>query len=777
MQSIRIGVQELVSFLYASGDLSSETFQNVSLLEGTRAHQRVQQHYQPNDQAEVPITYDFNDHDRRIILSGRIDGLLVREGKTIIEEIKSTRSMIFDDDFTYKKEHLAQLRMYAYMYMVNHDLTHVDGRLTYVQLSDDQQRHETFTFLNHEVRDFFFDSIMDYLEWYDILYEQQRNKFISIENLKFPYPEYRRGQREMMSATYQAMTENDVQYVIAPTGIGKTMATLFATIKALKDEQQKIFYATAKTVGKKIALESVETLQAHGLKLKILEITAKDTTCFLEKRECNPDVCPYAKGFFDRLQEATKDIIMTEDMLDRETIESYARTYKICPFEYSLYISYFVDVVVSDYNYVFDPRVHLVRYFDEEGYRPLLLIDEAHNLIARSREMYSATLSSEDFKKIRRLSSNLKPSIRYAVKKVLDRMDSIQDEISSTFFKTEKTLDAKLFDTIMNVLKKVENMLKENPKTKRKTDILEVYFLILAFARIYDFYNENYLTNYHLKDETLFVTIRCLDASPFLLRTLLEKSYGSVFFSATMYPIEYYKTLLTRGHGETLKIRSPFEPSHLKLAIMHRISTRYVDRRQSLSDVTKTILTVIAAKTGNYIAFFPSYAYLNLVDQELMGKTHGELIVQKPSMQSLLRDETIERFKRTDGKTRIALFVMGGIFSEGIDYIGDMLSGVIVVGVGLPMINKENDQLLEYYERTFERGFDYAYTYPGMNKVIQAVGRVIRTKTDRGVAVLIDDRFRKSLYQKLFPPEWKERVFARNHEDLGILLKRFWDDV
>ncbi len=618
---------------------------------------------------------------------------------------------------------------------------------------------------------------MDYLEWYDILYGLQRKKFVSIENLSFPYPDYRRGQREMMTATYQAMTENDVQYVIAPTGIGKTMATLFATIKALKDERQKIFYATAKTVGKKIALESVETLHRHGLKLKILEITAKDTTCFLEKRECNPDVCPYAKGFFDRLQEATKDIIMTEDKLDRKTIESYAKTYRICPFEYSLYVSYFVDVIVSDYNYVFDPRAHLVRYFDEEGYRPLLLIDEAHNLIPRSREMYSATLSSEDFKQVRRLSSKLKPSIRYAVGKVLDRMDTIKDEIPSTFFKTEKTLDSSLFETIMNVLKKIENMLKENPKTKRKTEILEVYFLILAFTRIHEFYNENYLTNYHLKGETLHVTIRCLDASPFLLRTLLDKSYGSVFFSATMYPIEYYKTLLTRGHGETLKIRSPFDPRHLKLAIMHRISTRYTDRKQSLSEVIETILTVIEAKTGNYIAFFPSYAYLNLVYQELMGKTQGELIVQKPSMQSLLRDETIERFRQNDGKTKIALFVMGGIFSEGIDYIGDMLSGVIVVGVGLPMINRENDQLLEHYEKTFQRGFDYAYTYPGMNKVIQAVGRVIRTKTDRGVAVLIDDRFQRSSYQKLFPPEWKERVFAKNRKDLGLLLKRFWDEA
>ncbi|MFP4178273.1 MAG: helicase C-terminal domain-containing protein, partial [Acholeplasmataceae bacterium] len=740
MRSIRIGVQELVSFLYASGDLSSETFQNVSLLEGTRAHQRVQQHYQPEDQKEVHIAYEFDDHDRRIILNGRIDGLLVRDGKTIIEEIKSTRSMVLEKDFAYKKEHLAQLRMYAYMYMVRNDLSKVDGRLNYVRIADDKQRHESFSFLIHELRDFFFDSIMDYLEWYDILYLQQKKKFASIDGLEFPYSDYRRGQREMMAATYQAMTENDVQYVIAPTGIGKTMATLFASIKALKDERQKIFYATAKTVGKRIALESVTTLQARGLDLRILEITARDTTCFLEKRDCNPDVCPYAKGFFDRLQEATKDIITTENRLDRKTVESYAKTHRICPFEYSLYVSYFVDVIVSDYNYVFDPRAHLVRYFDEEGYRPLLLVDEAHNMIARSREMYSATLSCADFRRVRRLSSQLKPSIRYAVEKVLDRMDAIKEEIRSTLFKTEKRLDPILLETITNVLKKIENTLKENPKAKRRTDILEVYLLILAFTRIHDFYNENYLTNYRLADETLHVTIRCLDASPFILRTLLEKSYGAVFFSATMHPIEYYKTLLTRGYGNTLKIRSPFDPGQLKLAIMNRISTRYADRGRSLSDVIATIRTVIEAKSGNYIAFFPSYAYLNQVYQGLVGITVAELIVQKPSMESLLRDETIERFKRADGRTRIALFVMGGIFSEGIDYIGDMLSGVIVVGVGLPMISVENDQLLEYYERTFRHGFDYAYTYPGMNRVIQAVGRVIRTSTDRGVAVLIDDR-------------------------------------
>lgn len=776
MKQYSIGITDLVSFLFSSGDLSSETFQNVSLLEGTKAHQYIQDRYTSDDQYEISISYMYELDDITFFLNGRIDGLIMNDDQYIIEEIKSTRKKIFDDEFTYQNEHLAQLKFYAYMYLKHNQLESIDTHIKYVQISDYQTRLFKFSLYLADLEVFIKQAMNDYIEWLNILEAHQRSKLESIKNTTFPFPEYRRGQKQMMAAIYQTIKDQDILYAIAPTGIGKTMASLFSSIKALDSDRQKIFYATAKTQGKRIAIDSIKLLEEKGLDIKVLEITAKDATCFLEKRNCDPEVCPFAKGFFDRLKDATIDIFSNESILDRQTIEKYARKHEICPFEYSLYVSYFVDIIICDYNYIFDPRVHLVRYFDEQNYNPLLLIDEAHNMISRSRDMYSAIVTKSDLIKLRRLSNKIKPSIKSSIKKVIDSMKNYEERLAYAYFLSDKDIDQFVFDAIKNMLSKIENTLKENPKHQNKTQILDIYFQFLAFVKIYDFYNISYVTNiYKDSSEDLIIELRCLDASEFILDTLENKAYGSTFFSATLYPIDYYKKLLSQDVGETLKIKSPFPTENLNLMLYHNLSTRYKDRENSLDEVIKTIKEVVAAKKGNYIAFFPSYQYLNQVYDKL-NQTDIEIIAQERHMDQNQRDETIHLFKSHNKNSKLGLFVMGGMFSEGIDYIGDMLSGVIIIGVGIPMINELNNQLKDYYEKHFHKGFDYAYQYPGMNKVIQAVGRVIRTQTDRGVAILIDDRFDTTYYKKLFPIEWKRYQRISSQSTLKKALTIFWNN-
>ncbi|AUD66032.1 hypothetical protein BK011_10150 [Tenericutes bacterium MZ-XQ] len=775
LKEFRVAIRDIVSFLYASGDLSSETFQNVSALEGTKAHQYVQNRYTSDDKSEVSISYMYEKNDHLLFLNGRIDGLIKDHDDYLLDEIKSTRKNIFDDDFSFNQEHLAQLKFYAYMYMKNEELDQIEGRISYIQISDYQIRYFPFTFYLRDLEVFISESISEYLEWIYIIENYQKEKFDSISSLSFPFDTYRRGQREMMAAVYQTIKDKDILYAIAPTGIGKTMASLFSSIKALDNDRQKIFYSTAKTQGKSIAIDAINILRQKGLTIKALEITAKDTTCFLEKRNCDPNICPFAKGFFDRLKDATIDIFSNADMLDRSTIESYARKHEICPFEYSLYVSYFVDIIICDYNYVFDPRVHLVRYFDEFNYQPLLLVDEAHNMISRSRDMYSATIYKSDLIKLRRLGSKLKPSIKHAIKRVLDALQIYEERLEYAYFLSDKDLDEVLYDTVRNLLTKIENSLKENPKYNNKTQILDIYFTFLAFIKIYDYYSDTYLTNiYKDQDDDLIIELRCLDASKYILDTLVNKAYGSTFFSATLHPIEYYKKLISQDVGETLKIKSPFPPENLKLVLYNSISTRFKDRSDSIHEVVQIILSTINEKSGNYIAFFPSYQYLNQV-YDILSNHDIEIILQERAMNHEERHQTINIFKSDSNQTRLGLFVMGGMFSEGIDYIGDMLSGVIVVGVGLPMINELNNQLKDYYEKTFNKGFDYAYQYPGMNKVIQAVGRVIRTPNDRGVAILIDDRFDTPYYRKLFPIEWKTYERISSQHKLKISLNKFWN--
>lgn len=697
-------------------------------------------------------------------LFGRIDGIL--DGNTLLE-IKSTKRHL-DLLFVENMSHLAQLKLYAFMYMKNEGLETVKGTLTYISLTEYDTKSFDFVFDIDTLEIFFYESVNLYINWLMILVKHESKKVHSIKDMTFPFDHYRMGQRDFMKAVFHTVNDKKILYAIAPTGIGKTMASLFSSIKTLKEANEKIFYLTAKNEGKKIAIEAVRLLHEQGLTIKMLELTSKDMICFLEERTCDPNICPFAKGFFDRLKDAVIDIFENEDIMTRDVIEAYAYKHTVCPFEFSLSVSNYCDIIVCDYNYVFDPRAHLIRYFDEGNYKPILLIDEAHNLVSRSKDMFSATLEKQSLIDLRKHARTIKPSITHSVNKLIHHFENYEHE----GFLEKEAPDKDLLDLTALVMKKIQKSLSQTPNHPKKSLILDGYYQLLQFDSIYGLYNGAYKTNVTV-GEDVKITLQCLDASLFLKEVMMKKAYGTILFSATLYPLDYYKKLLSADVGESIMIKSPFDKNRLKV-MTYDVNTRYKNRTDSLDDIIKSINIIASSKKGNYICFFPSYQYMQMLLEKLKPNADMTYLIQERQTDELSRREILDKLRRTSDKSQIAFFVLGGMFSEGIDYVGDMLNGVLVVGVGMPSFNDEQEQLRTYYEKKFDQGFHYAYTYPGMNKVIQAVGRVIRSSEDYGIAVLLDDRFNTAVYKSLMPKTWHPKEI-QNIDTLEGVVKAFFD--
>ncbi len=748
---IKASVRKVVEFLYSGGDLTSEFSQNNDMLEGTKAHQFLQNKYTESDLKEVTVKYAFTYLNHEVELQGRVDGLL-QDGK-VIEEIKSTTSDLASLTVESRPQHIAQAKFYAYFYMMEKNIKQITVYLTYIHIPSYEKKVLKKKYNLSQLEKYFNKSIEKYLDWHVSLLDQEEYFLKGIKDLKFPY-DFRSNQRKLMGAVYQTMNKEDILYAIAPTGTGKTIATLFSTLKTYK-ENDKIMYLTAKNSLKKMALDTVKLLNEQNLKCKSIEITSKDTICFLTERDCDPEVCKYAKGFFNRLRNAVTDAFFNNDVFTKEIVEEYAMKHQICPFEFSLMLSYSMNVVICDYNYAFCPKTHLKRYFDIPNYNIRLLVDEAHNLVNRGKSMYSAELLTEDL-------ITLKKELTHNTKKFSKLINNLLGHFVDD--QIVKVLDDNLLSDFYKLFTKLNKYIIENPDLPNSKIIIENYFTLNDFSRIIEYYNDSYRTIYTNKK----ISLSCLDASKFLHQTMNFCS-GVTLFSATMFPLDYYQTLLSEGEGEHMIIASPFKQENLDIIVVDSVSTRYRDRQNTLDDVVNIIMAS-TKKKGNYIVFFPSYKYL----EDVKSRMTIEVLAQTRDMSYSVRAEYIDKFKTSDNV--IAFFVMGGIFSEGIDYVGDMLAGVIIIGVGLPMISKENNLLKEYFEEKFHKGFDYAYTYPGINKVIQAVGRVIRTETDRGIAVLIDDRFSSRRYQYLFPKEWQHFNILNNEKFIEIELKSFWGD-
>ena len=775
MKNIKITAKEMVEFIYSGGDLTSEFKSNKRAMQGIEAHAFLQGQYKEEDKKEVKVETLYEHDEYSFYITGRMDGLLLENGKYVIEEIKSTLTDLNIIDIDTRPEHLSQAKMYAYLYCLKNDIKSINVRLTYITVNEFKTKSFNKRYNITQLKRFFIKTVAEYTKWIKIFDKHQKEKLKSLEGLNFPFDDYREGQYKFMGAVYKTLINKGILYSIAPTGIGKTIAALFSSLKAISNEKDKVFYLTAKNAGKQIVVETVNLLKENGLICKTVVINSKESMCLMDKVDCDPEICPYAKGFFDRLNEALSDIFVHQDVYEMELIKQYGEYHKICPHEFSLSISNFSDVVICDYNYAFDPRTHLIRYFDEDYYNPMLLIDEAHNMIDRSRSMYSATLSKSTLLELKESTKKLKPPVRTQINtliKYIDKFVENNDIVKAQFYYQDE-IDQDIIKVIERITTKIDQILVENKKFSNRKSVLDGYFVLTQFQRISDFYSSSYRYIVETKGDDVNITLACLDASKYILETIERRAKGSIFFSATLEPVDYYVKLITAGEGKSIQIPSPFTQKNLGLFVDDSTSTRYRDRARSVDNIIDSIYALLESKIGNYIVFFPSYQYLNQVLEHFESEDY-HVLVQLRNMSAKARKDVLSEFDTVGRVSKVGFFVLGGSFSEGIDYIGDKLSGVLVVGVALPQFNKYNELLRNYFDDQFDEGFDYAYTYPGMNKVIQAIGRVIRTEKDRGVGILFDDRYSHYKYRDLFPRNWSHVKTVSKNSYIQTDLDKFW---
>jgi DNA excision repair protein ERCC-2 len=774
-----VAVRRLVEFVLTAGDITPGGFQRRDRAQlGTQGHKRVQRSRPEGYETEVVISYRVEGSDPLVEVQGRIDGIYASKEPVIIEEIKTTTLSLELIQEQHNPLHWAQAQCYAYMYAQQHHLSEICIHLTYYHLDSQQEKTFERRFPLVELETFFHDLITPYVEWFKKVYARQARRDQSIQKLDFPYADYRPGQREMAVAVYKAIRDNGRLYIQSPTGVGKTIAALFPAIKALgMGLATKIFYLTAKTSGRLVAEKALDDMRQANLSLRSVTLTAKEKICFCPPVSCDPEICVFARDYFTKLKRALEEIDQHQ-AFTRPVIEEIARQYQICPFEFSLDLALWVDCIICDYNYAFDPRVYLHRFFDFSTEPYIFLVDEAHNLPDRARSMYSAELEK---KTVLDLQHALKPHLPELAKK-LGAMNKILLEIRKACQAEDKQAlvehepPEKLLKAIREFSQKAEDWLVMNQAAAFRQALLEFYFLCSNYLRTAEYFDTCYVSYFERQGQAdLKAKIFCLDPAP-MLASPLERSQSTVFFSATLLPMDYFMKLLTGDAEYPSRIfQSPFPTQNVSLLVHNGIATKYAQRADSYAAIAGAIETICGARVGNYLVFFPSYAYLSAVLERLKEKMpERQLLVQDRGMPEEAREAFLAQFSANNQETLVGFAVMGGIFGEGIDLVGDRLIGAVVVGVGVPQVCLENDLIKDYFDHQNGSGFAYAYQYPGFNRVLQATGRVIRTEADRGTIVLLDERFTHARYRQLFPAHWRGFQVVQNTGEINEKLTRFW---
>lgn len=770
---VNISVRELVEFVMRSGSIFAAFVSRARAVEGTKAHKKIQESMNANYEKEVKLVHECEASGITFIIEGRADGIMMDLIAVTIDEIKSTRTSLDVIDEDYNPLHWAQAKCYAYFYASEHHLKDMNVRLTYYNLDTKETKHLLKVYTYEELEDFFKGVIEKYALWIRFYMDWGAERTKYLKALSFPFENYRAGQRELAVNVYKSITNEAKLYVNAPTGIGKTISTLFPALKAMGEGHVgKIFYLTAKTITRTVAEKSIKMIYDKGTRVKAITLTAKDKICFLDERNCHPDFCKYAEGHFDRVDEAVYDAITHTDLFTREVIEAYAKKYHVCPFELALDLAIYADVVICDYNYVFDPTVALKRFLDQRDF--VILVDEAHNLVERAREMYSESVSKNQFLSVRRSISKQYPTIAQSLSKLNDYMLSVRkDYIDLTGSMISKEEPTKLYRLLRTFINECDKKLQKGAMHKLPQDLLELYFRAYNFNKIYEFFDERYITYADQVEGDLMLKLFCMDPS-YLIGNMISTCKSVIFFSATLMPIDYYKYMLG-GEGErAIALPSPFDREKALKLIATDVSTRYQHREKSYEKICEYIRKVSEGKVGNYMVFFPSYKYMKDVHAYFITHYEGyDICMQDTSMDEGSREAFLSQFEVNPVKTKIGFCVLGGIFSEGIDLTEDRLIGVLVVSVGLPQIGLEKDLIKYHFEEQGKDGYHYAYTYPGMNKVLQAVGRLIRTEKDEGVIVLIDDRFNSPLYSSLMPLELSDRKCVHLGQ-VEEIVEKFW---
>ncbi len=757
-----------------------------------------------------------------------------RIGDTVvIDEIKGTYA-----DVSRMKApvmvHLAQAKCYAYIYAKQNSLPFIRVRMTYCNIETEELQYFFRDYRLQDLEKWFEGLMKSYQKWADYEVEWKEKRQQSIRQIDFPFP-YREGQKELITYVYQTLYHKRKLFIEAPTGVGKTLSTVFPSVKAVGEGMaEKLFYLTAKTITRTVAEEAFSILRERGLLFKTVILTARDKICFLEEAECNPVACPYAKGHFDRINDAVYDMLTHEVSFTRELIEAYAQKHRVCPFEMCLDMSLFADGVICDYNYVFDPHVYLKRFFVEgAGREYIFLVDEAHNLVDRGREMYSAELRKEDF-------LELKKEVRIYDKKMGSLLERCNRQLLTykkecETYKVLESIDPFIL-AVNKLAAQMERFLEDHDDSPVRKAVLEFYFEISHFLLIYDKLDDKYVMYDEMQDDGSFLLkLFCVDPSGNLEECMM-RARSSILFSATFLPIQYYKSLLG-GEKDDYEVyaASVFSPKKRGLFIGSDITSKYTRRGPGeYFRAASYIKEITAQKKGNYLIFFPSHAFLKQVYEVYLEAFYEEereiCILQETRMGEKEREDFLRKFSRleessgeenfteenlaeeilteeilteknliieeelmgedliraaepvklediqnqsADSRSLLGFCVLGGIFSEGIDLKQDRLIGAVIVGTGLPQVCNEREIIRRYFDKQSENGFDYAYQYPGMNKVLQAAGRVIRTVDDIGIVALLDERFLQRSYQRMFPREWKDyQVTTCNHAAFHV--GEFW---
>ena len=786
MKEIKISVRDLVEFIFRQGSIDNRIMSAISGVDGIRAHQKIQKQYGIEDQAEVILKLHLDFCNAKIKIEGRADGILKEAEGYVIDEIK-----LVAKDLSGMKEsgnilHWAQVMTYGYIFALEKSLEEIQVQLTYCNFEDFSVKRfrRSLSFVELEI--FFNDMYNIYKDWLKIRFDWEEERDKSIKVCEFPFASYRPGQRELAVRAFKAIEQERKCFAQAPTGIGKTISTVFPAVKALGTGlTSKIFYFTAKAITREAAEASIEKLRCNGLKIKSVTLTAKDKICKMEQTNCNPDFCPYANGHFDRVNDAIKELLSVSCNYDRVTIEEISEKFKVCPFELTLDMSLWADIVICDYNYLFDPRVYLKRFFDVKKTDYTFLIDEAHNLVDRARSMYSAELTKSELFKAKNGLSKKEKKLRDILNKINKYFLSLKSNIEDNNYVVKNEGPEDLYILLAKFLELGGDYLDRARKSSEEDPgFLDIYFKIYTFVSISEFYDERFVTVYKEFRKDFKIKLFCVDPSK-VIQARLKLGRASILFSATLLPLDYFTELFGAIEEDyVISLESPFPKENKLLIIGDKIDTVYKRREHTAEEIADYIGSCVSAKEGNYMVFLPSYAYMEQIFNIFRDKNQDmNVIIQqrnmseddKESFLALYRDEArdfCEDGKRA--KHNIGFCVLGGHFSEGIDLVADRLIGVIVVGVGMPQIGEERDIIRNYFDKIGKDGFEQSFVFPGFIKVLQATGRCIRSESDRGVIMLLDSRYNQYRYKKLFPKEWYTNVTVKTSAEVGVKCHDFW---
>lgn len=784
-RKVSFSVGQLVE-MCRRGDINFRFSSRSSAQEGIQGHQHVQRSREKGYVPEYRVSHEVHSEGYEINVSGRIDGYgeLVSHGQAAgcyLDEIKTVRVAVSVIPEDVMNSFWLQAKLYGFMLASERGLDSLTLRLCFYHLDEKTETIIEEAFSRQELAEVFVDSLLEIVHRLERQSDWEQVRKASLEGLAFPYGSYRPGQRDMSVAVYRTISKNSQLVMQAPTGIGKTMGTIFPAMLSLRPgEVNRVFYLSAKTSTQQLAERCSTDMIKAGARIRTVTLTAKEKVCFNPGEPCDPDHCGYAKGYYDRLPEAIDALLSENDQFNRPAIEAGAEDFQLCPFELGLDLARFSDLIIGDYNYVFDPVVYLRRFFDGNECDSIGLVDEAHNLVDRGRDMFSASVSKARFLELARDLKKggvaLSREVGRVNRSILAWRKPHQPGFDDVGYAFSVELPTLLLNALQRFCAAAEDVLKQEGSESWRETLLDVYFDALRFVRTSEDYADDYLTlAVKRRDRDIVLKLYCVDPSR-KLGEGFKRLASSVCFSATMTPQAYFQQMLgTADECDWYRLSSPFDPANLHVTIAGYVDTSYRARTDSIAEVVEIVRLLIESRKGNFIVFFPSYAYLELVYAAFIETCPDVAVIKQ---ERLMTEEDRQAFLQRFQNSPVCGFaVMGGVFSEGVDLKGKQLIGAAVVGVGLPQLGIDRDLIRDYFEEAgVERGFEYAYQYPGMIRVLQTAGRVIRSETDQGVVCLIDRRYRQGRYLELLPAEWQPQT-VNSHEQLRMSLNGFWQQL